>query len=198
MVDKTKIIDHMATCIFYTMHELNIPNEMLDLAGNKMRKLELNMHVFINSIKNDPLNYLKRIYKNYVDVNKRVLQFKEYMELLLLEFIRPEILKLYKQNNYVDIFKRVFSDVMLAYIIEVKKLSPTMFLSQNIESYRFKCTEIIAEKLKHYIGITLHLSIDPSIETVPLAIYEELQNEYNSLLKKHKKLKIKFKECTRN
>jgi hypothetical protein len=197
-MNKSKIIDHMATCVFYTLHTQNIPSEILDVSGQKIKNFEFNMHKFICKVADNPLPYLTQVYQNYTTVNKRIFTWEKYIELFLLEFVRPEILKMFKRNNYIALFSRIFSDAMNAYIIELKKMSPNMFLADSVHTYQQQCVTILAEKLSHYTGIAIHSAIDPSIDTVPFAMYQEMENNYDMLYKKYTKLKNKLKDYERN
>jgi hypothetical protein len=191
MSNTANITYHMATCIFYNLHEIQVPDMPMSLNGEKINTLILRMHQFIDTVKVDPIKFMTSVYKNYTEVNNYVIKWQDYVGMFLTEFAARNILKLFKYGDYENLFRRILADTMLSYIIKIREMSPTMYLMQSIDTYRSKCVRELEQKLIHHTGVAVHASIDPSIETVPLQMYESLRIEHENLTKKYNKLKNK-------
>lgn len=197
--DNRDPICFLASTLFYSVHVSNANNlpSAPSLGSGIHIKLETIMYETISTLGRDPMGYMQKCYRLYMQHLGEALRFDQFIELILSKFVDKRLLKKMQSENYSKYFESVIERTGRSYIRDLKSRTNTLYSYDSLDHYKDACVDLMHSKLISAFEISSHLLIDDSSDSVPLAVYEVMRDDRDRLAVKYKKLKKQYKRLRR-
>ncbi len=201
IIDKSDPRDpiyHLAQCLFYSVHLINISKVQTDrLNAGSPQLLIVLMHDSEVNISKDPMKYLNECFRLFTTITKEYFNFEEYIEILMRKFMLEKLIPKMAGSNYVSLFSTVFNRACVNYIGDLRNKVPSLYIYDNPDIYKNYCVELFKSCLVTAFESTVHRMVDNRTDDVPRELYESVRAHRDKLAKKYKKLKKKYNHLKR-